>query len=1149
MNTQSVQGSRIRAGLALVSIASLLLIGAAPALAEDGGGESAPGAASATVETGSGGVGSTGAQGGDEGPGAGSGSGAGSGAGSDSGSGSGSDGSSDSGSAAGTGAPGAGETTTGGDTGGTSGAGEGAGSSGGSTDAPGKPPASPGSTEPASTPEGDSIPESAAFGALGAESTDETISLLASCPVGVFGGFEIDGNLDLDCGDLDWNAPVGDITSSSGNYQSSPADSSNPNGWNQGGSPAQDARISAARAYSRVLGGTTYLYAGINRASGNGTSGFSIEITNAGQNVVNGVPRPNRGSGGVVLFLTQSGNSLTVDQACRYTSQSNYPGTCEAAGASEYLAAANESRDFIEFGLNLNALVPNFQAACPATIGSTVYIRSHTGTSKNLQMFLQPLTITPPSSCGTATLKITKIGDRTGGGTTDGSPIPGATFTAYGSTSGGSGQPTAQVLGSCITDAGGVCTIPVSRANTNGVWVVETGVPGGWRSIGSLGRGDYNATKTDTPYRFRVPITAGSGNLTIDVTKDKDLPSGTTVSGAWVNARGNPAFPDVCGVDIALVFDTSLSIDSGDMTTMKSAARAFVEVGGLGNTPSRVRMFAFDTTARTLNSGNAYDLSIPGSAQASNTTVGYNGASNGIGANLPSSGSGYTNWDDAFRLVKSSGSGYDLVVFLTDGDPTTYGAEGSVQNTNVQFTMVEQAVLSANAVKAMTGPKGGNTRIVVVGIDMRTNSDLNIKAISGTGLGDDYYLAANFSALKDKLQQIATRNCGGSVTVVKKTVDHSGATIDENASGWTFTASTTGNFIKTPTGNVSSLSRTTAAQGQVGEGTVNFPIDLSVATSKEVRIVEPPVAGWTPQSVSCSGASQTGTAADFKLTVERNAIVTCTVTNKQDPVEAQVTVSKAWMVNGEPYANGSQPEVAGSAELLLDESPGVFGNAYTRTVGTTVAISEEYTAGSRYCSLDSSTIAVGGVTVPLPAAGYEHTVAATGNDLTITNTVTCETKLTLLKHVAEGSNLTPSDWTLTAAPPTGPALSAPGSETEVPTGPTANTFDVDPGVEYTLSEAVAAGSTLAYRNLRLERLDSGGQWVEVAGSTVSVPLGEKAVYRFVNDRVPEIAVPLTGGLPADLFGLIGIAALVIAAAALINRDRKGAISPKKGLQP
>src|SRR5690606_5208479 len=102
------------------------------------------------------------------------------------------------------------------------------------------------------------------------------------------------------------------------------------------------------------------------------------------------------------------------------------------------------------------------------------------------------------------------------------------------------------------------------------------------------------------------------------------------------------------------------------------------------------------------------------------------------------------------------------VVFLTDGDPTAYNAGGmGEQNTNVQFRMVEQAVLSANAIKARTAPSDPTqtTKIIGVGVGLSSNSHLNLQAITGPNAGNDYFLTGSFADLESTLRDLALQNC------------------------------------------------------------------------------------------------------------------------------------------------------------------------------------------------------------------------------------------------------------------------------------------------------------------------------------------------------------------------------------------------------
>ncbi|MGX5695747.1 prealbumin-like fold domain-containing protein [Agromyces soli] len=231
-----------------------------------------------------------------------------------------------------------------------------------------------------------------------------------------FFGFEIDGNTPANnCppGFDDWSSVDADSSGDHGPYKST-NDATDPAGWYASGNPAQDATILDGMAYSTVDPGSGdfLLYTAWNRAIGSGTSGFVIELTNApertgGADKGDGidVPQPDRSAGGNVYFITaQGGGAITLDKACTYTSQANYPGTCTTPDNSAFAAQAGNDNKFIEIGMNLTQL-SDIAPGCPPTAGSTVYIRSYTG-NYNIQAWLGALTVDPPSTCGT--LEVTK---------------------------------------------------------------------------------------------------------------------------------------------------------------------------------------------------------------------------------------------------------------------------------------------------------------------------------------------------------------------------------------------------------------------------------------------------------------------------------------------------------------------------------------------------------------------------------------------------------------------------------------------------------------------------------------------------------------------------------------------------------------------
>lgn len=462
----------------------------------------------------------------------------------------------------------------------------------------------------------------------------------------------------------------------------------------------------------------------------------------------------------------------------------------------------------------------------------------------------QPPTDDPDS----ATIVVHKGGDRVDAGTVAG--LAGATFAAYAGTKSSNGSlpsPLPAPADTCVTDANGTCALNVpprsgGHSTTNGYWIVETDAPDHFSEVGSVGTGVYTSGKFETAYRYFVEAPKNStSNVPADaVIYEKDGSNkryNDDSSGLWADIRDNGDFPKVCGVSIAVVFDVSNSVSSSELKEFKKAAKAFVD-DGLGQTPSTVTMFKFASTAKKIS--DAISLA---------TSNGVDDAEDVID-DVDSSGVGqYTNWDQALQRVSDNGS-YDLVLFLTDGDPTTYG-DGSKYGSDVYVKNLDEAIFSANQLKAKTGPAGQPTMILPVGIGLSTNSHLNLKAISGPEQGEDYYLADDFSALEATLKNIATQNCGGSVTVTKKIADESGAIVDDAASGWDFTGSGSG---------VTTETKTTGTTG-----TVNFKVDFGTKPTgtKNVTIVETQQDGFTLKQAGSKNAVCTD-ENDNKVTIENS---------------------------------------------------------------------------------------------------------------------------------------------------------------------------------------------------------------------------------------------------------------------------------------
>jgi uncharacterized repeat protein (TIGR01451 family) len=283
-------------------------------------------------------------------------------------------------------------------------------------------------------------------------------------------------------------------------------------------------------------------------------------------------------------------------------------------------------------------------------------------------------------------------------------------------------------------------------------------------------------------------------------------------------------------------------------------------------------------------------------------------------------------------------------------------------------------------------------------------------------------------------------------------------------------------------------------------------------------------------SLSCTNSSTgvatpiSGAGPEWTFTPTDRVGYMCTVTNRArttltlvKDVSAGTLPASTWTLSGtaDAPAIAGPRGVTGTDAASADVTPGV---PYTlaETGGP-----DTYTQQGAWACHDatSSTIPVNGATVTIPD----------GTDVTCTIT-NATARLVLLKHVVSPS-LDPADWLLTATPEPGFTLDldqARGAEQPA----SANTFEVRPDHPYAIAETPAPGAAaIAFRQIAIQQLVDG-TWTDVDANdgiaTVHVAAGQTATYRFVNDTVPAVALPLTGGLGTDRVLIIGGALATLA---------------------
>lgn len=386
------------------------------------------------------------------------------------------------------------------------------------------------------------------------------------------------------------------------------------------------------------------------------------------------------------------------------------------------------------------------------------------------------------------------------------------------------------------------------------------------------------------------------------------------------------------------------------------------------------------------------------------------------------------------------------------------------------------------------------------------------------------------------------------VTLTKQVIDPATGT-PRPAAGWTL-----GTAASATTGTATVLPSEAPRQQTDAAGTASWLVLFgSTASRATLVITEEQQTGHvfaggsctvngvaTPVTFTTAGGVVSGSIAG----VASASTIACTLVNR--PVAAltlvaAVSFGSASVTDWQLSASGPSGALPGPS----GRSGGATASAVPVTPGVPYRLAQSggqlsYVQAGPWRCVDGA-----GQAVPVSAAG--DVTLVTGS--TVTCTVTFATSaITLLKQVQSPQpGFQPSDWTLTATPAplaagSLPTQSRPGADA-APGGNAASTVEVRPGHGYTLSEAPArAGSRLAYRTIRLERLD-GGTWTEVPSARVTAPsAGETAVYRFVNAPVQPTALPLTGGTSADAFLIAGgglLALALLAAAGYAWRRRRG----------
>ncbi|MFD7867926.1 hypothetical protein [Streptomyces sp. NPDC059783] len=723
-----------------------------------------------------------------------------------------------------------------------------------------------------------------------------------------------------------------------------------------------------------------------------------------------------------------------------------------------------------------------------------------------------PATVPPPVP-GSSVVTVKTGGDRTGDSVVG--PLAGVRLALYASQD--ATEPLDAVWARCTSDADGDCNFTVpdtgdGGANENARYYVgqpEDGVPPGWFTNTSLRTGAGSGSgSVRSPYRFLTPALeeGQTYSSTSDFMFSTDYAANPYVAsgGIWQQSRENPALPETCGLDVALVLDLSASVGSA-LPDLKAAANGFTDA--LARTPSRMALFSFDRGSPSTGTANHPEL-MPVSTQA--------------GADAFKSlyadwtlGSG-TNWDQGLYAVAKAEPHYDAVVVLTDGNPTYWNNPRRGDGSHTHFADVEGGIFAANAVKA----EGSRVVAVGVGRGVEGISGLNLRAISGTETFDgtnpltaDYYQTADFAGAGQALTELALSNCAGTLSVVKQIVPEGTTGEDVTGAapagaGWEFGAATTTPGI----GGLPDAKETTAD----GTGAVSFEPTYPAGTdSAAIDVTETQRPGYelvtqggrnavctdldTGEPVEVTDGGTPGAPA-FGVDVPRLSAISCTMYNRPlaEP-EAEVTVHKEWSIDGTTYAHDERPD-GFDADLTLtgpgtaaatpqewDEPRGGYAVGDTTTIAETTTVPDT-------CAVDSSRVVAangGPVDAALP---YAAQLTEPENTFTVRNTVTCQdedrARLTLVKRVVNqhGGTAVPGDWTLSADGPenlSGTSGSGEVTGVEVPSG------------TYTLGES---GGPEGYLPSGWTCTRSGDGDVPVTDDRVTLSAGDDVTCTLTNEE-------------------------------------------------
>ena len=638
----------------------------------------------------------------------------------------------------------------------------------------------------------------------------------------------------------------------------------------------------------------------------------------------------------------------------------------------------------------------------------------------------------------------------------------------------------------CTTNASGNCT---SAAVPPGTYDVrEKSAPLGWSTISQLTYGGDSSGTGNQVHDYVGTVTVGTSGTfepVVQYTNDSD----DTTTHRFVNVKDDKPLPAAqCGIKIAMILDVSGSIGRApsSATIYKDAANSFITT--LAGTPTTLtRIVKFSDSATVVNPGN-FPINLQSNSADATTEIN----------NVYSSVGGGTNWDAALKAM--AGSGADVVVMVTDGNPTTWDGSPNGGGGDIFLTDLAAGIASANSLKS-------ESTIIAVGVgNPPAVTATNLAAISGPGR----FFTSNLDTIKAELAALANQLCGSRIHVQKWVGD-------QLTNGWTFAGAATGANVSYPKGQVTGGGSNPPLP--TGEMQINLD-NVPVAGATSVSVAETVQANYGVVGRKCqkvgyptTGEAQAaGNTSSVSIgTVLRNEDWYCTFVNQQNPGSVLVQKSTVGALGTFTFSlTGQSDKTVTTTQQSQFTSPasgawsGLAPGQYTITEQDPGA---SWVQGDFTCKVGQTTIASG----PTP---LQFT-------LTAGQSVTCQ-----IANTKKGSILVQKR-----------TLGALGTFDFTLSGQSGKSVTTTQQNTYT-SPATGAWTNLAPGQFTIDETDPGASWVEgsftcmldgtqttVTGSTPQIALaaGQSWTCQITNTRNGTITVEkkTVGGTGSFNFTLTG----------------------------